>query len=287
MKSRAESDVNVRAYTVNLGRGRGAPMAATVVVTRSDITSTAQIAPGATVEAGGVAEVRAEMEKNLNASALGGAYEDGSVGIGASAAINEIESDTKAVVGQPVFDPERAVDDDEIDLGYVHGLKTGDAVVYDNGGGDSIGGLTTGTTYCAIVVNPSKIELAATQQNAKEGIAIELARSGAHGEAHSFRNAGETLGSGTVVARGDAMIYAVNRTALEAGSARRRRSPWPTCRSKTSRADWSKSRRRRTSLPSTTEHMLRSTHLTTCRSWPAPATWEPCPVRWWSTSEAS
>jgi hypothetical protein len=45
---------------------------------------------------------------------------------------------------------------DTINLGLAHGFKTGDAVVYDNGGGTSIGGLTDGETYYIIAVDPMK-----------------------------------------------------------------------------------------------------------------------------------
>jgi len=49
-----------------------------------------------------------------------------------------------------------------IDLGYVHGFKTGDAVVYNNGGGESIGGLAEGQTYYVIRETDMRVKLADT-----------------------------------------------------------------------------------------------------------------------------
>ena len=57
-------------------------------------------------------------------------------------------------------------------------LHTGDAVKYDNGGGASIGGLTSGSTYYLIQVADGKFQLAATHDDAEEGKAITLTSAG-------------------------------------------------------------------------------------------------------------
>jgi len=62
----------------------------------------------------------------------------------------------------------------EIDLDQPQGLATGEAVVYSNGGGDNIGGLTDGTTYFAIVEGDGLLRLGETRDKALKNEAIEL-----------------------------------------------------------------------------------------------------------------
>jgi hypothetical protein len=59
------------------------------------------------------------------------------------------------------FDAADSVDDsgDTIDLGYNHGLRGGDLVVYDNGGGTSITGLSQGGSYYVTVVGDTAVKL--------------------------------------------------------------------------------------------------------------------------------
>ncbi len=56
---------------------------------------------------------------------------------------------------------------DQISFSSDHGLSTGDPVVYHNGGGTSIGGLSEGETYYVIRVDATHIKLAATLSDAK------------------------------------------------------------------------------------------------------------------------
>ncbi len=65
------------------------------------------------------------------------------------------------------------------------GLATGDEVVYNNGGGSDIGGLTSGTTYFAIVKDNGNIELASSSNDAAEGKAEEIKSLGS-GEDHTL-----------------------------------------------------------------------------------------------------
>lgn len=94
--------------------------------------------------------------------------------------------------------------DDAIAIGANHGLSTGDAVVYRNGGtvADSdIGGLVSGQEYYVIVdsSDPARIKLAASRQDALAGraIDIELDRVATTGNDH-------TLTTSTVGAMGSA-----------------------------------------------------------------------------------
>jgi hypothetical protein len=67
----------------------------------------------------------------------------------------------------------QVVNGDELVFKSEHTFKTGDAVVYENHGGEDIG-LVDGTTYYAIVVDSRTIKLAQTQQDAQAANAIAL-----------------------------------------------------------------------------------------------------------------
>jgi hypothetical protein len=74
-----------------------------------------------------------------------------------------------------------------------HRLVTGDAVVYNNGGGTSIGGLTSTNTYYVIKVNDDSFRLATSAINATNGTYINL--TDGIGSAHTL-----TLTSGNATA---------------------------------------------------------------------------------------
>jgi hypothetical protein len=59
-----------------------------------------------------------------------------------------------------------------------HGQLTGDAVTYKNGGGSSIGGLSTDTVYYVIKTNNNTIKLAASAGDAANTIEIDLTTTG-------------------------------------------------------------------------------------------------------------
>jgi hypothetical protein len=82
--------------------------------------------------------------------------------------------------------------DNSINLPYDPGFGTGAAVVYDNGGGGNIGGLTGGTVYYAIVDSsaPKKLKLAKTRQDALNGKAITLTGTG-KGNDQTIKSAGD------------------------------------------------------------------------------------------------
>ena len=149
-----------------------------------------------------------------------------SVGIGVAVGVNDLSRNTMAVIGQPVFTGSEAVDKDEkeIDVGYAHGFKTGDAIIYDNGGGTSISGLTSGNTYYAIVTGPTSFKLALTKAAAEsctshscsciEGMDDEHAA----GESHFFRLASESQGVGSVNSGGNVVVVARNTGIIGAAS---------------------------------------------------------------------
>ena len=59
-----------------------------------------------------------------------------------------------------------------------HGWATGNAIVYTNGGGTTLAGLTSGTTYYVIKVDDNTIKVATNAANATAGTAINLTGTG-------------------------------------------------------------------------------------------------------------
>lgn len=102
---------------------------------------------------------------------------------------------------QRTFDPTTDVNttDDYITL-TAHRLVTGTSVVYSNGGGGDIGGLTSTNTYYVIRISRNRISLTDTYENALSGVAVDLSSIGT-GTSHSLESsnlAGEADGPGTV-----------------------------------------------------------------------------------------
>jgi len=92
MNSEANSHLDVLAFTVGLGTGPGAQVDIAAAVAISDIHSKAEIKSGATVNAGGTAEVKSIMKKDHSVNASGSAYQDGTVGVGVAISISESNS---------------------------------------------------------------------------------------------------------------------------------------------------------------------------------------------------
>jgi len=59
-----------------------------------------------------------------------------------------------------------------------HGLSTGDTLLYDNGGGTTLAGLTDDTIYYAINAGVNTIALASSLSNANAGVAVNLTGTG-------------------------------------------------------------------------------------------------------------
>lgn len=84
-----------------------------------------------------------------------------------------------------------------------HKYGSGDRVVYSNGGGTSIGGLTNGDTYFVIRINNNRFRLTTTKANAIAGTgAVDLNTTEGSGSNHSFTGPfelilRETAGAGT------------------------------------------------------------------------------------------
>jgi len=71
-------------------------------------------------------------------------------------------------------------DNQTIQLGYTHGLRDGQTVVYDAGGGTAIGGLTSCDSYVVHVVSPTAVRLSPVGG----GAIITLVKGAATGQSH-------------------------------------------------------------------------------------------------------
>jgi hypothetical protein len=99
------------------------------------------------------------------------------------------------------FTPRTVVDTQQNNLKILsHGFLTTTKVRYVNGGGTSIGGLTTATDYYVVAINKDYIRLAASAEDAASGNVIAFTNFGA-GVDHtltSYQINGNVTGSGTV-----------------------------------------------------------------------------------------
>lgn len=123
-----------------------------------------------------------------------------------------------AYVPATTFDGATAVDPatDQITL-TGHAYSTGEAIVYSNGGGTTIVGLTNGATYYIIKVDANTVKLATSKTNAIAGTAIDITADGV-GAAHTVTAVSSAIflenkgGSATVLIKVDAL--APTKTAL-------------------------------------------------------------------------
>ncbi|MDH5205429.1 MAG: hypothetical protein OEW36_07175, partial [Hylemonella sp.] len=159
--------------------------------------------------------VQAESSEDLfvlSASAGVGYF----AGVAGSVAVQSVASDTTARIGanarinqptQSSFNPGAPlvvdVSADTIDLGADHGLRAGDRVVYDNGGGASVGGLSDEASYYVKEVNGNKVKLSATEG----GAAVNLVNAGS-GSQHRLYSPAQADQSVKVVALNDVQAFA-------------------------------------------------------------------------------
>ena len=181
--------------------GIGAAVAINVPILKNE----AYIGSNANVHAGGLVieavmtDVKGDKKQKFGAEATAGASGK-SVGIAGSLALSILDAQSTAEVrGQGrEFDPGAKVDvgADTIDLGAGHGLETGDAVVYNSGGGTVIGGLVDGQTYYVIEGGTAgQIQLASSAGDAAAGNEINLL-AGATGTKHSISNGAQVTITG-------------------------------------------------------------------------------------------
>ncbi|MBC8508280.1 MAG: hypothetical protein H8D34_25775, partial [Chloroflexi bacterium] len=165
--------------------------------------------------------VSSEDESELY-NVTGGITQGKSVGMGFTVGYNELNRNTNAIVGQPVFEPQQ-VDDNTIDLGYVHNFQSGDVVIYDNGGGTSLsttgGTLTSGSPYYVIRKSATEIQITDSYAHATADTpVVGVVNTGNASGLHSFRKQGETLQSGLIVSSGEFQVIGENVGTIGAGS---------------------------------------------------------------------
>lgn len=91
------------------------------------------------------------------------------------ATVVSTRQNTSSVVNTITFNAATAVNGSTNILTYVdHGYVTGDAVLYDNNSGTSIGGLTSGQTYYVIGLTVDTLKLATSYENAVASTAIPI-----------------------------------------------------------------------------------------------------------------
>ena len=160
--------------SVSVGGGFGGTAAVTVnaavsvinITTRAFVEDGTNALNGATLRAGGSARVAADERLKLDVIA-GNISGGGTAAVGASVSVPVVEKHTSAYIGNYAavsaaggsgltvkqgnfdvkaldtrFNGATAVSDDTIDLGPDYRLEYGQEVIYDNGGGTSIGGLS-------------------------------------------------------------------------------------------------------------------------------------------------
>jgi hypothetical protein len=192
-----QPETNATTDSDDSGDGDSVGFAAAIGVNIASVEARSTIAGNATSDTGSIS-VRSLSQVDGTAKGDGSAV-DGplTTAVGIGVGINVVEAPrTAEIAGDAtaatsltveavmhdralVFNP-GAVDTDAetIDLGAPHGLRTGDAVVYENGGGTDIVNLTHETTYYAIVVDATTVKLAETAELAAAGTAINLDSAG-------------------------------------------------------------------------------------------------------------
>lgn len=112
------------------------------------------------------------------------------------------------------------VDGFTIELGYAHGLTTGDSVVYNSGNGDAIGGLVDGQIYSVVVVTPTSFQLTASLDGILVDSPLVLSLGDTESGSHEFtvtEVADSGMGDVTLTANG-AILAAGGGSLISGGS---------------------------------------------------------------------
>ena len=180
----AVNDVTVFAFGGGIAGGLvGIGGGVDVGILRND--TSAFIANLANVDANQDIDINALAQKDVYSVAVSGA--GGVAALAGSVSVWNIGTvyDSSYSVEGARFDPATQVGGTIILLTFDHELKTGDKVIYRNGGGSSIGGLTDGVEYFVIEnADPRVLSLATTKANALNGAAINLNETTATGDQH-------------------------------------------------------------------------------------------------------
>jgi Domain of unknown function (DUF4347) len=181
-------------------------------ISYSEANAYATVGQGANITAGGNANVLATGNNYNQAAGRAYIYDDGTAGMALGLEISK--SDIKTEVNGTIkaqgsandiiisLDDNNLIDNatSKITLPQAHNFKTGDAVLYNDGGGsnDAIGGLVHENVYYVIVESSTQIKLAEsrTKALAKQAIAIDKDdKSGTGHHLHALKGLG-TVGVG-------------------------------------------------------------------------------------------
>ncbi|WP_392533892.1 DUF4347 domain-containing protein [Nostoc sp. C117] len=138
-----------------------------VAIANTKTTSKAIVDEAVIINASGNVNVKADGKVNSEGKAQTSIFLDGKAGIGVGA--NWDETNIEATVNGKITASGSSVGKN-LDLANVnsandtitianHGFKTGDEIVYNNGGGTDIGGLNNGETYTVFVIDENTIKL--------------------------------------------------------------------------------------------------------------------------------
>ena len=166
----ALSSEKITSMSVGASFGGTAAVTVNVGVSVINITTNASIGNGSTVNADG--SVRVSSDESLKLDVIAGNLSGGgTAAVGAAVAVPIVTKETHAFIGDNATVnakgqtgvsvktggytvtttdtrfKQAAVSGNTIDLGYTHNFSDGQEVLYDNGGGSSIGGLTDGSVY--------------------------------------------------------------------------------------------------------------------------------------------
>ena len=153
---------------------------ASAAIGLSNITSLAAVDQGAIISAGGNIDVASNGVNTNQESVTAALYASGAAGLsfGFTQTTTDIQSTVdgtlKATGRQagvlPPINPFTQIDygqtNSVIDFGAAANFTTGEALVYNPGAGNPIGGLTAGATYYAIALGAGRIRLATSAANA-------------------------------------------------------------------------------------------------------------------------
>ena len=202
------STENMISIAAGLAVSGSASVAVNAGISVYSITTGATIGNGAQVVADGTVAVTADEGLKLDIIA-GNIAVGGAAGVGLAGAVPVITKTTNAKIDDNAnvtglgngggvsvntgsytltatdtrFDG-ASVTSNSINLGFDQGLQTGDAVIYDDGGGTAIGGLTQGDQYFVVTSDGQHVQLADSYAHATALSPTVLSLSPGAGESH-------------------------------------------------------------------------------------------------------
>ncbi|MBL8798396.1 MAG: hypothetical protein JNM56_31160, partial [Planctomycetia bacterium] len=193
----------VSGNTIDLGYTHGFTTGQAVLYTSGEGTGITGLNEGQTYYVVVVDATRLQLAESADEAASGS---PDVVELDASDAAGDAHGIAAVVRAAPLVDSAL----DAIDFGAAHGLTTGDRVTYSSGGDTAIGGLTDGATYYIIRLDNTTVQLAASADDAANGVALGLDATGTLGTGHTLSDYSLSATAGSVTADGAALVTATN-----------------------------------------------------------------------------